>query len=163
MAPKVNDNKIKPNLDLVKEIDSFASDLMDDSGDANLTEKQDTLTAVTKWVGVRHKLIDVESLDGTGLTAYRDALKPARALGEERTFADTATAVLSKSRGRPPNRPAAEVNHIGSDIDSLAASLPASDAGSVRRDSKGPSGEVDSFTERLRSIRAGISGDDESE
>jgi len=162
MAPQSKDqNRLKPNVELVGKIDEFAADMIDLASGLQLDERKDVLAVVTKWIAVRHKLVDVETLDGAGLSNYRTQIN--RPGDRPAGYTRTADAVLSTGAGRPRKREQPPDSELGSDLESFANRLPDADVGDVRRDSEDPVNADYPLTERARRLRDGLSGNGESD
>jgi hypothetical protein len=152
MAPKTNQNRIKPNLGLVDDIDEYATKLMGKTAEGTVEEMHIVLGAVTKWIGVRHKLVEMENMDGTGLSAYRSALEgpdPFATHDSRSRTRTTASDILSPE--------------LGSELAELAERLPDADPGSARRDSPRPWGKGNPAARSIGGLRAGVSGDGDAD
>jgi hypothetical protein len=141
--------KLKPNGHLIGKIDLFAEDLMLSVHSASVEDRREVLGAVTKWIGVRHKLQESEGEDGAGLAGYRATItSPAgeRAAIRSRAGA-TSRAILEAGDGEPV-----------SELEALRQRLPTADAGHLGRSVQDLISEIHSASGGLRGVHVGIPG-----
>jgi len=154
---KTQDAKLKPNIVLVDQIDRYATALLEASNAATFEDREAVLQAVTKWIGVRDKLLAVESLDGSGLSTYRNQIEGSRDRTESGRASGTPVTAVSK----PRRTSAADIigpDHVGERLGEIAERLPAIHASRDRRSRASSIGTDNLAVERGGGAGNGLSG-----